>query len=218
MCTPTLLFGAVSPASVGLFGSGGAFALGPTLTTLGAFSGVAGQVFQGQAATAQARAGAQAANYQAAIARRNQEIANRAAEDAIARGKAATGRKALQTRQFIARQRVAQAGLGQTVDVGSALDLTADTAAFGKLDELTIRSNAEREALGFRTQGLNFGASAELADLRAQNALLAGRAGVTAAGFGLVGTLAGAARKVGFPTKKKTTKSVEFFSGPDIKF
>ena len=188
----------------------------PTLVITSLIS-VAHFVSQRQAALAQGRAGAQAANYQAAIARRNQEIANRAAEDAVARGEAAVGRKALQTRQFIARQRVAQAGLGQTVDVGSALDLTADTAAFGKLDELTIRSNAEREALGFRTQGLNFGASAELADLRAQSALLEGQAAATRAGFELAGTLAGTARKVGFPTKKKKVP-VEFFSGPDIKF
>jgi len=53
------------------------------------------------------------------------------------------------------------------VDEGTAQEVTEDTAAFGELDALTIRNNAEREALGFRTQGMNFQASGELAQLRA---------------------------------------------------
>jgi hypothetical protein len=35
------------------------------------------------------------------------------------------------------------------------------------LDALTVRNNAEREALGFRTQAGNFRSEADLADMRA---------------------------------------------------
>ncbi len=183
MCTPGLAL------ATGL--SQGALAF-QTASTL--FS-IVGFVTQGQAARAQGQAAAQAAGYQASIARRNQIIANRAAEDALARGEAAKGRKELQTRQFISRQRTAQAGQGQKVDVGSALELVQDTAQFGKLDALQIRANAEREALGFRTQGLNFGSSAELMDLRARNALLEGDIGFKAGLFGAGKSLIKGAKK-----------------------
>lgn len=133
----------------------------PTLAiaAIGTAISIAGQVQQSRAAQAQA-------SFQAAVARNNAIIAQRAAADARLRGKVEAGKQGLRTRQFIARQRVAQAGLGQTVDVGSALDLTADAAAAGKLDELTIRGNAEREAIGFLTQAGSFTAEAQLAQLR----------------------------------------------------
>lgn len=175
---------------------------------------VVGGLFQAQSAKRQAEATAQAAAFQASVARRNQEIANRAADDATARGEASVADRALATKQFIARQRVAQAGLGQTVDTGSALDLTKDTAQSGKLDELTIRNNAEREALGFRTQGLNFGASAELLDLRASSALAEGRAGQISAGLGIGKSLIGGAQKSGI-FKKKVPK-IEPFGAPGL--
>ncbi len=171
------------------------------ITIATTLASVAGQIQQSQAAQAQA-------SFQAAVARNNQIIAQRHAEDARLRGEQATaqislreGREtaasALATRQLIARQRVAQAGLGQTTDVGSALDLTADTAAAGKLDTLTLRrnaaferkvarNNAEREAIGFLTQGFNFEAEARLADLRRQSAR---NAGILSA-FGTIATTA----------------------------
>ena len=139
-----------------------------------------GSIQQSRAAQAQAA-------FQAAVARNNAIIAQRQAEDARLRGEEGAARTGLATRQFIARQRVAQAGLGQTTDVGSALDLTADTAAAGKLDELTIRANAEREAIGFLTQGFNFEAEARLADLRRRSARNAG----LISAFGTIITTAG---------------------------
>ena len=157
----------------------------------------------------QSRAAQAQASYQAAVARNNQIIAQRQAEDARLRGEQTatqisvrereeTARNALATRQFIARQRTAQAALGQTTDVGSALDLTTATVAAGKLDELTLRrnarferevarNNAEREAIGFLTQGFNFAAEAQLASLRAKSARSAG----LISAFGTVITTAG---------------------------
>lgn len=126
---------------------------------------------EAEAIAREAEAIAQAAQYEQAIALRNQEIAELAAEDARERGRVKAAAEARRTKQLIALQRVALAGQGQLVDFGSALDLTADTAATGKLDELTIRNNAEREALGFEVGALNFESDAELARLRADAAI-----------------------------------------------
>lgn len=134
-----------------------------------------GQIQQGQAAKQQAA-------YQAAVARNNAIIAQRQADDARARGEAEARKQALRTRQLIGRQRATLAANGVLVDQDSALDITSDTAALGKLDELTIRSNAEREALGFQAQQANFLSDAGLADAT-------GRASVDAARSAAFGTL-----------------------------
>lgn len=135
--------------------------------------------------------------YDAAVARDNAILAERQAKDAEKRGKIEADRKRLQTRQLIGRQRTQLASAGVIVDEGTALDITQDTAAAGELDARTIQNNAEREALGFRTQGMNFAASAELAHLRGQTSSLAG-VGTLLGGLG--GALGSAAtfRKRGF--------------------
>ncbi len=193
MCTPTLA------VATGM--SQGALAF-QTVSTLLSVSGLA---MQAQASAQAGVAAQRAAAYQAAVAKRNQAVANQAAEDALARGKVSTAKQALRTKQLIARQRGAGAAGGRRVDIaGSSLqDLTADTAAAGKLDELTIRSNAEREALGFRTRGLNFAAEGELALLRGESAEIEARGRQTEALFGIGTTLISGARKIGFPKRKK---------------
>src|SRR3990167_9166008 len=130
-------------------------------------SQVGGMFAQVGVQRAAADAAQQRANYEAAVARNNMILAERAAVEAERRGKIAAKQQRLKTSQLIGQQRTGFAAHGVLVDEGSAGDVTEDTAAFGKLDELTITHNAEREALGFRTQGMNFQASGELAQLRA---------------------------------------------------
>ena len=176
------------------------------MTGFSAITAIASFGFQIASGIQQSRAAQAQAAFQAALARNNAIIAQRHAEDARLRGEqelaqiriregADAATAALATRQFIARQRVAQASLGQTVDESP---LTADTAAAGKLDELTLRrnarferevarNNAEREAIGFLTQGFNFEAEARLADLRRSSAR---NAGIISA-FGTIITTAG---------------------------
>ena len=117
------------------------------------------------------RAAAEAAErrgaFEAGVARNDAILAERLAADAIKRGDIAAEEQERKTKLLIGAQRAGFASHGVLVDEGSAGDVTEDTAAFGKLDELTIKHNAEREALGFRTQGANFQSSGELAQLRA---------------------------------------------------
>ena len=156
--------------------------------------GFIGSIREGQAAKQQA-------DFNAAVARNNEILKKRAAEDALLRGEAAAAKQGEKTRQFKARQRTALAGGGIQVDVGSALDLTTDASAVGREEEAIIRRNAEREALGFRIQGMNFASSAELASLKGEQAQ-------RAAGFNAFGSLLTVGSDV-FKKKPKSPFSVD---------
>lgn len=106
------------------------------------------------------------ADYQAAVARNNEILAQRAAADATARGDVAEGQKRMQTAQMLGRQRAVLASNGVDLGTGSALDIVGDTAAIGEQDALTVRSNAAREALGYKTQGINFANEANLDQMK----------------------------------------------------
>ena len=118
----------------------------------------------------QASKAAQAsAKYQSAVARNNQILAQRAAADATARGAQEAKQHLRQTAMLIGKQRTTLAANGVLVDTGSALDITADTAATGQLEALQIKNNAAREALGFETQGMNFQAESTLSLMKAKS-------------------------------------------------
>ena len=121
-----------------------------------ALVGVVGQVQQGQASKAAGKANARVQSIMAA--------------DAIARGEADEASQRRRTAAFKGRQAAAFGASGAEINTGSALEILADTAQFGELDALRIRSNAEREAFGFlsgaaisRAAGENAATSANLA-------------------------------------------------------
>lgn len=158
-----------------------------TWGALGTAASLAGTGLSAYGMYTQSQAMKDQAAYQAAVQRNNQLIANRQAEDVLQRGQ-------LQERQY--RSRVAQikseqlVGLvGQGVDVteGTSVDLLSETAALGELDAQTIRANAERAAYDTRVQATNFGASAQMSQLRseAENPLVAG-GGTLLSGLGSV--------------------------------
>lgn len=132
-------------------------------TVLGTGLGIAGQIQQANVIEAQSE-------FQAAVLRNNQILAERAARDAEARGRVAEQRQRMQTAQLEARQRAVFAGSGVDVSTGSPLDVFADTARFGELDALTIRGNAAREAASLRAQGMGFESQARLQELQGQQA------------------------------------------------
>lgn len=175
-----------------------------------AIVGVVGALQQGQAAKSAAKSDAKIANH-------NAVLANRKAEDARTRGAQEGRAKQIQTMQLLGLQRAAAAGAGVQVDSGSALKLTEDTAMFGKLDELTIRNNAERQALGFEGQASIFGAEAEAAKA-------AGSAAETASFINAGSSLLGSANASGITGNELfggggkpalTTKKVQGFGNPN---
>lgn len=139
---------------------------------------------QGQAADAQQAQ----LRYQQSIYRNNQILAQRRADDARLRGEQAADAQRDKTQQLIGRQRATLAGNGVELDTGSALEITTDTAGIGERDALTIRSNAEREALGYEAEGMNFGGQAALAGYQADNT--SATLGQAATIFGGLGSVA----------------------------
>ena len=122
----------------------------------------------------QAQAKSDAAKYESDIADRNQEIANQNAKDAIERGQIEERRQRLLTQQEIGKHVSDAAARGVLVNSGSELLRQEDLAASGEFDALTIRSNAAREALGFKRQAGGFSATSSLASSTASNAIAAG--------------------------------------------
>lgn len=129
----------------------------------------AGLVFSAFGAFQNAQAQQDAAAYNAAVARNNQIIADGQADDAIRRGELDEMRHRIRVAQTQGQQRSALAAQNLDLTDGSALDTVLDTAEFGELDALIIRNNAEREAYGYRVQGMNAGAQAALYQSQANN-------------------------------------------------
>lgn len=122
-----------------------------------------GAIRQGQAQKRQA-------DYQAAVERNNATIAGWQAEDATKRGQVEEQRQRLHAARIAGAQRAGYASGGVELTSGSPLDTLMDTAQLGELDALTIRSNAEREAYGYRTQSGNLTAQSGLTALAGRNA------------------------------------------------
>lgn len=112
--------------------------------------------------------------YNASIQERNAQVAEMQAKDAEARGKVAANQHDLGVKGMIGSQRAAAASSGLLADEGSNLTTTQDTAGFGKLDSLTIQSNAAKEAWGYRVAGANSSASAGLLSSSMGSTALAG--------------------------------------------
>ena len=117
--------------------------------------GAAGQASQGAAAKKAAEA--------------NAKVQTIMANDALERGKAAEASQRRKTAALKGKQAAMFGASGGEINTGSSLEILADTAQFGELDALRIRSNAEREAFGFLSaaaistaQGKNAQTSANL--------------------------------------------------------
>jgi len=91
-----------------------------------------------------------AANSQADLAEYNAGIADVQATDATARGAEDESRFRMGVRGMIGAQRAGIAAGNIDVGYGSAVDVQADAAFLGELDALTVRTNAAREAWGYK--------------------------------------------------------------------
>lgn len=107
------------------------------------------------------------------MANYNGDLAKVKAADALSAGAIAEDRMRQHVRQVEGAQTAAMGASGGVVGSGSFGDILDQTAKFGELDALTVRSNAYKQAWGFQTQ--------ENAD-RLQGALAANQGGVNAVG------------------------------------
>ena len=125
----------------------------------------------GQSQQAATQAGT--ANYQAQMARNNQQVADWNAQRALQQGQVDEQNSRLKSAALLGSQRAALASQGGDVDSGSPLDIQADTARAGEYDAQTIRNNSALKAYGYRVQGANAGAEANLDDFKAGSAMSA---------------------------------------------
>lgn len=144
---------------------------GLALSAGGTAMSIMGQQQQAAVASSNAQAQARAAQYQAQVAENNRIITERAAEDAIKRGKVVEDQRRLRTAQQIATQRAALASSGTDINVGTNVDIVGDTAMIGEFDALTIRGNAERESYGLKVKAQSYGAQGDLSTMQGRQYL-----------------------------------------------
>lgn len=129
----------------------------------------AGLAFSAFSSYNQAEGQKEAANYQASVARNNAQIAEWQAQDASKRGEEEETRQRMRTAQLKGSQRAGLAANGIDISEGSAAQIQADTDWMGEQDALTIRDNAKRNAWGWRSQGQQSTADANMYKAKADS-------------------------------------------------
>ncbi len=169
--------GPVTAAGVGALGKaiglGSFVGHGTGLASAAAFAAnaalIASPLYSGYQAYQAANAEQQQTQYKAANARREQQVYDYKAQDALDRGREEEQKRRREARQFKGKQRSMLAAQGRELDSGSALDTLQDTDMMGDLDAFAIRKNAQREAWQHRVSAGTKGAQAGLYDTQAAN-------------------------------------------------
>jgi hypothetical protein len=107
----------------------------------------------------------QQASYQEKVGNRNAKMADRAAVDAIERGKIETRNHYREIGRLRGQQEAAMAANGGDMAFGSNLDLLGDTAMVGAEDAEIIRENFMRESQGYSISAANYRSQAKAAGM-----------------------------------------------------
>jgi hypothetical protein len=136
---------------------------------------------QAQAARAQGR-------YQKQISDTNARLAEQKAGDAVERGGEQANQIRRQANKVSAEQKAIAAANGMSTDSGDFQDLQRETNTNSAADIATVKTNAWREAFGYKVEAANDasqGAFAEMAaDNQAKNTILTG--GMQALAYGSI--------------------------------
>ena len=160
--------------------------------TAGIVAGMAGAGISAYGAIEGGQATANAANYDAQVARNNAIIANQSATYAEEAGNAQAGIAGMKSAAASGRLKAGQAANGVDVNSGSAVAVQSGQRKAGLLDTATVANNAELQAYGYRSQAAGFNAQAGLETLQAEQAPIG--AELSAAG-GLLSGATGVASK-----------------------
>lgn len=159
MCFPTAGTASTAAASISKVATWQNLAVG-----LQVLSGVTGAV----GAYNQSKGAKSAYEYQAAVNRNNEQIAEWQAKDAIARGQKEEQQQRLKAAMLKSTQRAGFAARGVSLAEGSPLNILEDTDFMNELDVLTIRDNAAKEAWGYKNQARGYGSDAAMLSSRAK--------------------------------------------------
>lgn len=138
--------------TVDLYLSMGLSSLGNVLTTIG-------QVSASRAKGA----------YEAGIARTNATIARIQARQVLEAGDFVAARKNVETKSVVGAVRAQQGASGVDVNSGSSVLVRNAIAGAGAMDELTIKTNAARQAWGLETDALESTYKGQYAKMTARN-------------------------------------------------
>lgn len=152
-------------------------AVGMGTTMLGGLTSALGSIFQGQSQQ-------QMYNYQAGVARLNQQIAEQNAVYAEQVGEQQATQAGLQGAQRLGQIKVAQASSGLDIRSGSAAQVQQSQKLVTAMDLATIRSNAAKTAYNYRVTGVQYGAQAGLDTVSGQNAMTSGFIGASSSILG----------------------------------
>lgn len=100
--------------------------------------------------------------FSAAMADINARIADMGAESALLQGKSEVAKLTQQAGQLKSRQRAAMAANGIDLGVGNAAEVQVSTDMMKEIDANTLKSNAMRNAWGYRNQALNYRTQASM--------------------------------------------------------
>lgn len=121
--------------------------------------------------------------YQAAVDRKNAEIAQANADMKRQEGIEEARTQRIKTLQAVGSQQAAMAANGFDATSGTNLDIIEDTSAQGELDALTKQYNKETEALSYETSANNYSNQANLDSMAGQNAYKSGMLNAVGTGF-----------------------------------
>lgn len=151
------------------------------------------QIKSGNAAKRAGQKQREASESEAQLAEFNADVADVQAQDALERGADEESRFRSSVRSMIGSQRTAFAAGGIDVGFGSAVDVQADTAFLGEQDALQIRTNAAREAWGYKVEGVDLRRRADIARKTGVYLEAAGKEAQKASRYAAAGTIAGGA-------------------------
>jgi len=166
---------------------------------------VAGAVGAGTSAIGTIEGGqatANAASYNAQVAKNNAVVATQNAQFTMASGQERAQAESLKNAQTAGKIKASQAASGIDVNSGSAVNVQQSQREEGELDTQTTLSNAALTAYGYRTQAVNDTAQAGLETEEAEQAPIG--ADIGAAG-GLLSSASSLGLKWSQPTPTQTT-------------
>ena len=144
------------------------------------------------------RAGKAADYYQAAVAANNAQLANEAADRALAAGAAKAEDVSMKSAANVGTIKASQGAAGIDVNTGSALRVQAGARREGQLAAERTEENAQEQAWGYRVRAQSDVAQAQMDVTAGNETEKAAERASTAQTFGAIGGgLLGAAQAVG---------------------
>lgn len=150
------------PSVIGMVGIGA--------SALGAVTGAMGSAASGAAS-------AQMYQYQAGVARINEQIAKQNAAWERSAGETLAQASGMKTRFEVGSAKTTQAASGIDINSGSATQVRESIQEIGAHDEATIRANAAKRAYGHEVEAVGHEASAAMGEMAATKSKTAGAIG-----------------------------------------